>query len=183
MTRTRQIVIALLVAMALTTPRVVGAQAPAAQGTPTVLKVTVTLSRFTGEKKTSSLPFVLMLVAGDERSTTVQMSSSVPVPQTSVVDGKATPSYSYQNFGTNISASAKMVDAASCNLSISISDSQMNPDGVSSAPELKGLPRTQNFTSSPRLILRDGTTVSYNAGTDKFTGEIVKVDVTMNIVK
>ena len=46
-------------------------------GAGTTLKVTVVLSRFAGEKKTLSLPFVLMVVAGDERPTTVQMSSAV----------------------------------------------------------------------------------------------------------
>jgi hypothetical protein len=40
------------------------------------------------------------------------------------------------------------------------------------------LPRYQSFTSSNRLILRDGQTVQYTAATDKTSGEVIKLDVT-----
>lgn len=179
MRRMQAATIALSVAMALTTPRLVAAQAAGTQVGPTVLKMTVTLSRYTGEKKTSSLPFVLMLVSGDERPTTVQMSSQVAIPQG--IQGNIT--YTYQSIGTSMTANAKLLEGGLCNLALTISDTQLAIESGASAPELKGLPRIQSFTTAPRLILRDGTTVSYNAGTDKFTGEIVKVDVTMNIVK
>jgi hypothetical protein len=171
--------IAFSIAMALATPRVAAAQGAGTQVGPIVLKMTVTLSRYTGEKKTSSLPFVLMLVSGDERPTTVQMSSQVAIPQGGIPGNPFTS----QNIGTSMSATAKLLEGGLCNLALTISDTQLVTESGASAPELKGLSRIQSFTSSPRLILRDGATVSYNAGTDKFTGEIVKVDVTMNIVK
>ena len=53
------------------------------QGTsPVPLKVTVAISRFEGEKKTASLPFVLWVNTGDSGSGTIQMGSEVPVPTT-----------------------------------------------------------------------------------------------------
>jgi hypothetical protein len=150
----------------------------------TTLKVTVVLSRFAGEKKTLSLPFVLMVVAGDERPTTVQMSSDVPVPSQSLTDGKAVTSYQYRPLGTNISMSAKALDGGVFNVLMNLSDTQvLLTDGAGVAESVKGLPRFQSFSSSPRLLLRDGQTVQYAAATDKMSGDVVKVDVTLNVVK
>ena len=150
----------------------------------TTLKVTVVLSRFSGEKKTLSLPFVLMVVAGDERPTTVQMSSEVPVPSTSMTDGKSVMSYQYRPLGTNISMSAKALDGGVFNVAMTLSDSQvLLTEGGGMSDSVKGLPRFQSFSSSPRLLLRDGQTIQYAAATDKVSGDVVKVDVTLNVIK
>jgi hypothetical protein len=151
----------------------------------TTLKVTVVLSRFSGEKKILSLPFVLMIVAGDDRPTSVQMSSEVPVPSTSVTDGKVVQSYSYRSLGTNISVSAKTaVDGGVFSVSMTLTDSQVLLADYAPAPDsLKGLARYQSFTTTPRLLLRDGQTIQYAAATDKVSGDVVKVDVTLNVVK
>ena len=150
----------------------------------TTLKVTVVLSRFAGEKKTLSLPFVLMVVAGDERPTTVQMSSEVPVPSTSIADGKSVVSYQYRPLGTNIQMFAKALDGGVFNVSMNLSDSQvLLAEAGAVSDSLKGLPRFQSFSSSPRLLLRDGQTIQYAAATDKVSGDVVKVDVTLNVVK
>lgn len=140
---------------------------------PATLKVTVVLSRSNGEKKISNLPFVL-LVTADERPTTVQMSSSIPIP--TVSEGKS--GYSYQQIGTNMSASAKAMDGGQYVVNLTVTDSQMLTDANTPAPG-----RVQNFTSSPRLVLHDGSTIQYAAATDKMTGDVVKVDVVLNVIK
>lgn len=150
----------------------------------TTLKVTVVLSRFSGEKKTLSLPFVLMVVAGDERQTTVNMQSEVPVPTSTVSEGKTTMSYSYRPVGTSISLSAKALDGGVFNVSMTLSDSQvLLTEAGAVSDSVKGLARFQSFSSAPRLLLRDGQTVQYAAATDKMSGDVVKVDVTLNVVK
>jgi hypothetical protein len=200
MTYRRFAVIALMVSAVFAISAGVRAQAQATakpasvdttQGPAVTLKVTVVLSKFLGEKKTASLPFVLMVLPG-ESETSVQMSSQLPIPQTAIGDGKTSMSYSYQNFGTNISASAKAGEGGQFSVTLSISDSQMMGDaGAASAPmigpavpeALRGLVRMQNFSSRTKLLLRDGQTVQYPAATDKFTGEVVRVEVTLNVIK
>jgi hypothetical protein len=147
-------------------------QAPATTA-PVMLKVTVVLSRVNGDKKIASLPFVLMVTKG--QSSQVQMSSEVPIP--TYTDGKS--GYSYRSIGTNIMASGNHIDGGLYDIGLSISDSQM----LITESTTNGPGRVQNFTSTPHLLLRDGGTVQYAAATDKATGDVVKVDVTLNVIK
>ena len=159
---------------------------------PVTLKLTVVISRFNGEKKVGSLPFLLMAIAGsapdrDGEQTQLQTGARVPVPQTTFSSDKQAPttSYSYQQFGTNISASGRGLDANTFSIGLTVTDSQLLSDSPEQAQYAQGvrLPRYQSFTSSNRLILRDGQTVQYTAATDKTSGEVIKLDVTMNVVK
>ena len=146
------------------------------------LKVTVTISRFDGDKKTASLPFVLWVNTGD--SANIQMGSDVPVPQMtfgSMKEGVPTPttSYSYRTLGTNITCSAKALGDGLFRLSLDVNDSQVFRQSTTGVPG----PVFQNFRSTNSPILRDGGTVQFAVATDKTTGEVVKLDVTLNLVK
>ena len=159
---------------------------------PVTLKLTVVISRFNGEKKVGSLPVLLMAVAGsapdrDGEQTQLQTGARVPVPSTTFSSEKAVPqtSYNYQQFGTNISASGRAIDATTYSVGLTVTDSQLLSDSPEQAQYAQGvrLPRYQSFTSSNRLILRDGQTVQYTAATDKTSGEVIKLDVTLNVIK
>jgi hypothetical protein len=152
------------------------AQQAAASGaavSPAMLKITVVLTRVNGDKKIASLPFVLMVTKG--QPTQVQMSSEVPIP--TYTDGKS--GYTYRSIGTSMSAYGNQMDGGLYDIGLSISDSQMLvTESTSNGPG-----RVQNFTSTPHLLLRDGGTVQYAAATDKATGDVIKVDVTLNVIK
>jgi len=187
MTRVRSTGVALLLSAVIALPVGLAAQtpagpaaSPASQGPAVALKVTVVLSKYSGDKKLSSLPFVLMVLPGER--TSVQMSSQLPVPQGG---GDKAPNYSYQNFGTNMTGEARPAENGLFSVALTISDSQMMSENAPAVPDwMKGGPvRMQQFTSQTRLLLRDGQTIQYAAATDKFTGEVVKVDVTLNVVK
>ena len=161
---------------------------------PVTLKLTVVIARFTGEKKVGSLPFLLMVVSGsapdrDGEQTQLQTGARVPVPQTTFTQGggATTPqtSYTYQQFGTNITASGRGIDANTFSVGLTVTDSQLLSDSPEQAQYAQGvrLPRYQSFTSSNRLILRDGQTVQYTAATDKTSGEVIKLDVTLSVIK
>ena len=46
-----------------------------------------------------------------------------------------------------------------------------------------GIPLFRRFETSLDPLLRDGETVQAIASTDPVTGEVVKIDVTLNVVK
>ena len=193
----KRVVAVLVVAVLMVSVKPVITHAAPDQGyqpnIPVTVKLTVVISRFNGEKKVGSLPFLVMVVPGtgpdrDGEQTQLQTGARVPVPQTTFSSGeKAAPqtSYSYQQFGTNISASARGIDATTFNVGLTVTDSQLLSDTPDQAQYAQGvrLPRYQSFTSSNRLILRDGQTVQYTAATDKTSGEVIKLDVTLNVIK
>jgi hypothetical protein len=158
-------------------------QGPGEKGGPPAipLKVTVQISRFDGEKRTASLPFTLWVNTGGQGS--IRMSSEVPVPTTTVQEGKAVSSYTYRPLGTNIDCSANALDGGLFRLSMSVEDSQVfRAAGVQA--QIEGLrPTFQTFRAQLQPILRDGQQVQFAVATDKTSGEVIKLDVTLNLVK
>lgn len=150
----------------------------------TPLKITVVISRYQGEKKTASLPFTLSVNANDRGGTSLRMSENLPVPQVAVTDKTAQPvmSYSYRSLGTNIDTSAESLDESRFSVSLAIEDSQIFSD-TKAVPTMAGVPSFQQFNSSMKVILRDGQTTQYTTATDKITGEVIKVDVTLNVIR
>jgi hypothetical protein len=169
-------------------PRPAGAQAKPTK--PLVpLKVTVVIARFQGQKRTGNLPFE-MIVNADGDQSILQMGADVPYAQTAFIPGKdgapnpAQVSYTFRSIGTNITCTARASDDGRFSVSLSLRDSQIFTDplpGVSNP--VPGAPTFQSFTSNAQLLLRDGQTVQYNTAVDKASGEQIKVDVTLNVIK
>jgi hypothetical protein len=161
--------------------------APAPQSAPqsapgpprlTPLKVQLVVARYAGEKKVSSLPYVLWVTANDRMATNLRMGVDVPV--------SSGQSYSYRNIGTSIDCSATSADNG-FNVIITLSDSsiQFEAAGGSTAPttKLANAPAFRTFTSKFSILLRDGQTAQYTSATDPLSGEVLKVDVTLNVLK
>lgn len=145
------------------------------------LKVTVTLSRFEGEKKTASVPFVLWVNTGRDGSQ-IRMNSEVPIPQSVNKDGVVSESYSYRTVGTSIDCSAVDLGNGLYKVNLSVQDSQVFR--IESMSKTSNLPaRLQTFTSQNQPMLRDGQTVQFAVATDKTSGEVIKLDVALNVVK
>ena len=156
------------------------------------LKVQVVISRYQGEKKISSLPYTLS-VNNDRTQSRLRMGSKVavltlPRPPAAAED-KNIPvgPFSYQDVGTNIDCYALSTDDGRFRLEITIQDTSVYSDGQSNTqgepPRLKDIPTFRTFTSSQTLILKDGQTTQFTTATDRVSGEVTKVDVTLTVVK
>lgn len=171
----RRLLIAVVLASTITTmgsAQAVPAAPAQAQGRPsTPLKVQVVISRYEGDKKVSSLPYILT-VAANEGRVYLRMGSQVPVPQ-------ANGGFTYMNVGTNIDCSAASTDDGRFKVEVRVEDSSIMQAarGADLAPTLR------NFSTSNAVVLRDGQTAQFIAAADKSTGEVVKVDVTLTVEK
>ena len=150
---------------------------------PVPLKVTVTVSRYEGEKRTASLPFVLWVNTGGSGS--IRMSSDVPssTTVTTVKDGTTTTGFSYRTLGTNIDCSASVVADGLYRLQLSVQDSQVFRMNTAQAPSDASRTIFQDFRAQFQPLLRDGQTVQFAVATDKTSGEVIKLDVALNLVK
>ena len=162
---TKTIVIKQLFVVVLTTAFVSGsavlAQAPqtpppAAAKPPTVekplvpLKVQVTIARYEGEKKTSSLPFTLWVNANDGQPTTLNVGIQVPIGSGS--------SASYRSVGTNINCRATMMDDGRFKVTLDLEDSS-----VASSKDNGATPTFQSIQAHNMLLLRDGQNAQFIA--------------------
>ena len=156
------------------------------------LKVQVVVSRYQGTKMVSSLPYTLAVVANDGEKTSLRMGVEVPVPTTvfsGPKDGPATPpitSYNYRSVGTNIDCSARTVEDAMFRLDLAVEDSSIfvaEKDNANAPPRVVNTPSFRRFTSTFNVLLRDGQTVQHTSATDPVSGEVLRVDVTLNVLK
>ena len=143
----------------------------------TPLKVQLVVSRTLAEKKISSLPYVLWITANDRKVTNLRMGVEVPLPSGGNLQ--------YRNVGTNIDCSAISVEGA-FNLSITLSDSSIHLGAKQTGenvPRAADAPAFRTFTSNFSILLRDGQTAQYTSATDPVSGEVMKVDITLNVLK
>lgn len=163
------------------TQRATAAQVP--------LRVQLVVSRYQGEKKVSSTPYTLSVVANDNDKTSLRMGVDVPVVQTVFGGGTAQipqTSYTYRSVGTNIDCAARTIDGGVFKLDLAVSNSSLfvpeKQEGavVSAAP---GVPAIRSFTSTFNVLLKDGQAAQYTAATDAVSGEVLRVDVTLNVLK
>ena len=164
--------------------------AQAATGRQIPLKVLLVVGRYQGEKKLSSLPYTLSVVANDNDKTSLRMGVDVPIPQnvfSASKDGVASipqTSYSYRSIGTNIDCQARTVEEGLFKLDLGVSDSSVFAADKTTDPGRVGVPVTiRNFTSTFNILLRDGQTVQHTSATDPVSGEVLRIDVTLTVLK
>ena len=168
---------------------------PAAQklhGVP--LTVQVVFSEFEGEKKISSLPYTMPVNAEPERRGWQQLRMGVRVP-VSVASSKD-PSVSqvqYMDVGTNIDCRALAGESGQYEVELQVERSSIysvGPEGrrVEWSPDERGVgiasqPIVRQYRSTMTLQMRDGQNIQRALATDPLSGRVLKVDVTLHVVK
>jgi hypothetical protein len=197
-TKTLQ-VISLALAFALSTTALVTAQekekektpsaAPKAAAVPanvTPLRVQVVIGRYQGEKKVASMPYSLaMNNTPPNNHANLRMGAKIPIVMMMMTnvpkDAPQGGPVQYQDVGTNIDCIANELDNGRYSLAITVDDSSVYPPEESGGA--KSNPSFRSFRASNALVLKSGETGQFTAATDKVTGETVRVDVTLTVVK
>jgi hypothetical protein len=145
------------------------------------LQLQVVVARYQGEKRVSSMPYMLSINSGSGVTTgSLRMGTRIAVPSTATSEGKTTTSYEYRDIGTSIDAGDMRRGDGAFAVSITVADSGVYPDDQKT-PSSGGLPVIRSFQSTNRLILKDGQTSQFTAAADRISGETVRVDVTLHV--
>ena len=159
-----------------------------ASGEQIPLRVQLVVSRYQGEKKLSSTPYTLSVVANDNDTTSMRMGVDVPVPRTIIKEEGASPqtSYSYRSVGTNIDCQARTLEGGLFKLDLGVSDTSVfvpDKQGNAVSTSVSGVPAFRSFTSTFNVVLKDGQTTQHTAATDPVSGEVLRVDVTLTVLR
>jgi hypothetical protein len=153
---------------------------------PTALRLQVVFSRFLGEKKVSSLPYTLPLNA-DDQAARLRMGIQVPIRyEGKEVQGNVV----YKDVGNNIDCTASSLEDGRYRVACTVDQSSLySAEGERRAAgtavgdvSLGTVPVLRMFRCDARLILRDGQSGSTTA-TDPVSGEVLKVEITLNVVR
>lgn len=162
---------------------------------PTELQVVV--ARYQGDKRIGSVPYMLTVnaIVGERLSnsserTQLTIGSEVAVPTTTFtpVGEKNVPqpvrSFNYKNVGTVMSAAAVTADNGQFEVELQIDESSVGSnafDGRGGSPA--EMPVFKSFKARNRILLRPGQMRQFTAATDRVSGETVKIEVTLTVVK
>lgn len=159
------------------------------------LEVEVIIIRYMDTKKISSLPYTLAVNANGPEvqlnmgtEIAVPTSTFTPIAPERAGDAKGQPnfnpitSYNYRSVGTRINSMASVTEDGRFDLRLNIDDSSVyqSPSTVAGGNQM---PAFRSFSSRNTLLLRDGQTREYTAATDRVSGEVVKISVTLKVVK
>ena len=190
---TRSLIVGVLALLLAAPMPARGQQPPAAPPKPALvpLDVELVIARYQGDKKISSIPYTLNVNANGEQ-TTFNMGTEVPVP-TTIISPTATNgqqpapirSYNYRNVGIGVTLRASTVTDGLYSVQVNIEDSSVfSPDGRQpSMPMIVDAPAFRSFRGVNTVLLKDGQTRQYTVATDRVTGEVLKVDLTLKVLK
>lgn len=161
------------------------------------LSVEILVMRFQGEKKVSSLPYTLAVNAnsfagaGGGGVAQLRMGANVPVPALAAPKENAAGPVgpfpgpvNYQDIGTNIDCNAQRMDDGSFQLRISVQDTSVYTNiQDKTTPTVGEMPVFRKFSTTNMLVMRDGQTREFTAATDRVNGEVIRIAVTLKVVK
>jgi hypothetical protein len=153
-----------------------------------LLRVQMVFTEKDGEKKISSLPYQLVLHSNAPgRAAALRMGLRVPV---SISTGQ----FQYMEIGTNLDGHAEKTEDGRFQLSFSIEKSSLyypaadqkaasTNDSESSSDKTPKQPTIQKFQAEINVLIRDGQTLEAMTATDPITGHVLRVDVTLTVLK
>jgi hypothetical protein len=165
----------------------IGAQGSAAPSTSeaigAVLRIQLVISRYAGEKKIASIPYVFVVTsdaAGPAGAARIRMGVDTPIQI--AIPGVSGQTVDYKSIGTNIDCNGvRELSGGRYAFTVSIQNTAAVSD--SSAEVKDSAPLFRRFDATFTPVLRDGQSMQTVASSDPVTGEVVKVDVTMNVVR
>lgn len=160
---------------------------PPARKAPTPLRLQVVFARYQGETKLSSLPYSLAVNA-DDRPSRVRMGIQVPIQSPSQVQSHLPAQTTYRDVGNNLDCSADSQPDGRYRVACVFEQSSVYTTGAERPasqgnPPIGSLPVLRTFRSEAQLILRDGQTGQHTTATDPVSGEVLKIEMTLTVVK
>jgi hypothetical protein len=148
------------------------------------IRLQFVVSKYQGEKKISSLPYSMSLNANGP-AVRLRMGGQVPITTVQSSEGKASRSFSYRDVGLSIDGDVMSEnDIGQFRLDVTIEDSSISSVNQSQAPPaVLEAPVFRHFRTTNSVLLRDSQTVQLTTAADPTSGDVMRVDVTLTVVK
>jgi len=152
------------------------------------LKVQIVFSEYEGNKRITSLPYTLLVpVTPDGRRNKIRTGGRMPVATSS-------GSFQYIDVGTDIDCGAKPASEGRYELAMTLernsadapaempADKSGTSQGNAHPAQAPG-PTIRRFRAEHTVLLRDGQTIETTLATDPSSDKVIKVEVTLNVLK
>lgn len=158
-----------------------------------IIRLQIVIERFNNDKKVGSAPYVMSLTpfplnkAIGSLGLLGRVRVGVQVPILTAASSTKDPTVTYRDVGTFADCRAEPRDDGRYLVQCTLEQSSVFvPPATSPQRAIAGTgtpPVIRSFKSDAVLLVSDGQTAQHSAGVDPTTGEQVKVDITLNVVK
>ena len=162
--------------------------AASAQSAPLLAaRIDLLISRFQGEKRVATLPYsfntTITHPSFGVSNVSVRLGSQVPVPGSQVPG-----TFRYQDVGISIGVSGVTpLPDGRYRLNVNLEDSSLlSSDATAEERRISNTnpgPVIRSNSFSSNLIVRDGQPQQFSVGTDKVSGETLKAELTLTVLK
>jgi hypothetical protein len=150
------------------------------------IKVQIVFTEFDGDKKVSTMPYSFVAIAdeklGGYYSTSLRTGVRIPVE----VEGKEQKT-TYLDVGSNIDCGIRSEDDGRFRVYLIFDRSALYPNKSAEGERLvaqpNGQPLIRQFRTSENMILKDGQTAENILSTDPLNGHVLRVSMTINVLK
>jgi hypothetical protein len=160
-----------------------GSSASTFEANKPTLRVQLVISRFEGEKKLGSLPYSFIVTPNMPSMMHIRFGVEAPVPSPNFVpDSTGKPGIvQYRSLGTNIDCfNVRDLTGGRYQFDVNLQNSAALPGAD---PSKDSRPLFRQFDTSFTAVLKDGQSMQTIASTNPVTGEVIKIDVTLNVVR
>jgi hypothetical protein len=94
-------------------------------------------------------------------------------------------SVNYENVGTNIDIGATAMEDGRFEVTITINESSVvtDPQDLKGTPGSDNYPVFRSYQSTNTLFVKDGQATQFTAASDRVSGEVVRVEVKLMVLK
>jgi len=154
------------------------------------VRVQVVVARYQGDKRISSMPYTMSVNAALRGVGQIRIGADIPISMAAgqpPADGKpaaAAPAISYDQIGTQIDCRVTPTDDGRFVLELTVSEKSVYPDGEGpNVARPMGNPPFRSFRANNTMVLKDGQASEFAAAGDRLTGEIIRVEATLHVLK
>ncbi|HLW42952.1 MAG TPA: hypothetical protein VKS00_00615 [Candidatus Acidoferrales bacterium] len=151
------------------------------------VRIDLLLTEYDGQKKLSSLPYTIYAESSPQQHRAqagrLRMGVRVPVPTDSSGNN-----FQYMNVGTDIDCNAWTLGEGAYDVAISVNRSSLyapsqTETGGEQIHAVGGRMIIRNFSTDFDLKLHDGETTDGTSATDPLNGHVLKISVTLHVIK
>jgi hypothetical protein len=148
------------------------------------VRVQLVFAEYDGDKKISSMPYVLEVLANERPVEWTSVRTGVRIPVE--IDGKDQKT-TYMDVGSNIDCRIRIEEEGRYAVGLTFDRSSIYPNKSSEGERLvsepNGQPLVRQFRTNENLLLKDGQTTEAVLSTDPLNGHTMRVSVTINVQK
>ncbi len=155
----------------------------AAKDSGTLLRLEVVMTRFQGDDVVARLPYSMLITTGTKNEQRVYGGIQFPI----IVRIEGSNTLMFKNAGGTVRARAWALEDGRFGLELKTELGGVYPTNGDTSPEKADItpaaPVLRSFSTEAMITLRDGQSTMLSDSADPITGETVKTEVTLQVVK